>query len=311
MADVRRDLTLYYEGVDITENVDFISCISHDVSSGECDCLDLKVDHADKWFQWGPQRNDRIRVTRSGYDTKTMYLNTIVPENGAYRIYATASKCLPFTPKWRAYEDSTLEKICTMCASECEMGHRLYGVQGGIKYEYLLRENLSAPAFLEFIANREGAVMKTLNGQFTIIGIEYAQDLPAMHTVNLDEEQMDSEYVDRRDLNWSGVEIRTPFGHGIARDRRETGKDIILTNITVDNNAMAYRWAKGILQMHNRQSERLKFEMDFNPGYSAMVRVNVESKSDANGRWIIDEVHQNLFEGRTVAKLSRCITGIG
>ena len=310
MADVRKDLTLYYEGVDITDDVDFITCICHDMSSGECDCLDLKVDHAEKWFKWGPQKNDRIRVTRSGYDTKTMYLNTIVPENGAYRIYATACKSNPFTPRWRAYEDCTLEKICAICAGECEMDHRLFGVEGSIKYEYLLRENLSAPAFLEQIANREGAVLKTLNGRFTMIGIDYAQDLTAMHTVELDNDQWASEYIDRRDRNWSSVEIKTPYGHGIARDRRVSGQTMVLTNIAVDNDAMAYRWARGMLQIHNRQSERLKIEMDFNPGYTAMVRVDVESRTDANGKWIIDEVQQNLFEGRTSAKLSRCITGI-
>ena len=132
-----------------------------------------------------------------------------------------------------------------------------------------------------------------------------------MHEMELDDDQLDSEYIDRRDLNWASVSIKTPFGSGEARDSSTTGQSRTLTDITVDNDAMAYRWAKGILLMHNRQSEILNIEMDFNPGYTAMVRIDVKSRTDANGQWIIQETVQNLLDGRTKAKMLRCVTSIG
>lgn len=311
MAQVQRDLTLIYNGVDITDSVDIIECICRDVSGGESDCLKIKVDHADKWMRWNPQKNDRIRVMRSGYDTKTMYLNTVVPEDGAYRLYATASKALPFAPKWQAYEDYTLSAVMGTCAGECGMGTRQCGVNGAITYEYLLRDNMSAPVFIEQLVNREGAVLKTLGGVYTAIGVKYAQGLSAMHELDLNSDQLDSEYIDRRDRNWSGVQIKTVFGNGAAHDSNASGQNRIITDIPVDDDAMAYRWAKGILLMHNRQSEILNIEMDFNPGYTAMVRINVRSSTDSAGQWIIDEVEQNLLDGRTKAKMYRCVHGIG
>lgn len=311
MAQVQRDLTLYYEGADITDDVDIMECVCRDVSGGEADCLNLKVDHADKWFRWGPQKNDKIRVTRSGYDSKTLFLNTIVPEDGAFRIYATASKSVPQPPRWQAFEKQTLSAILSVCAGECGMGAKIHGISGGLTYEYLLRDNMSAPVFMQQLTNREGAVLKALDGNYTAIGVQYAQGLSAMHEMELEDDQLDSEYIDRRDLSWQSVAIKTLFGSGAASDKNARGQARTITDITVDNDAMAYRWARNILLMHNRQSEILNIEMDFNPGYTAMVRIDVKSKTDAGGHWMIQEATQNLVDGRTKAKLIRCVTGIG
>ncbi|MBR3740564.1 MAG: hypothetical protein IKN04_08900 [Clostridia bacterium] len=310
MVKVQKDISLIYEGVDITDDVDIMECVCRDVGGGEADCLNLKVDHADKWFRWGPKKNDKIRVKRSGYDTKTLFLNTVVPEDGAYRIYATASKSVPFPQKWQAFEKKTLSAILSVCAGECGMGAKLYGLDGGMTYEYLLRDNMSSPVFMQQLANREGAILKALDGNYTAIGVQYAQGLTPMHEMELDDGQLDSEYIDRRDMSWQSVAIKTMFGSGEARDSSANGQSRILTDITVDNDAMAYRWAKGILLMHNRQSEILNIEMDFNPGYTAMVRINVKSRTDAAGQWIIQEAVQNLLDGRTKAKMLRCVTSI-
>ena len=310
MAEVQRDVTLYYRGTDITEDVDIIECVLKDVSGGEADCLNLMVAHADKWFQWGTAKNDTLRVTRAGYDSKTLYLNTIVPEDGAYRIYATGSKAVPYPSRFQKWEKVGFTAIMSTCAGECGMGFSSYGVPAGT-YRYLMRNNLSAPVFMDILANREGAVLKALDGQYKAIGVQYAQGMGAMHQLELDDDQMDSEYIDRRDLSWSSCTIKTIFGNGVAVDSKSGGKSRLITDLPVEDDATAYRWAKGILMMHNRQSEILNIEMDFNPGYTAMVRIDVKSRTDANGQWIIDRVEQNLLDGRTKARMYRCITGIG
>lgn len=310
MAQAQRDITLIYQGVDITDEVDIIECVCRDVSSAESDCLNLKLDHAENWFRWKPQKNDTLRVTRGGYDSKTMYLNTVVPEGGAYRIYATARKSAPMPEKYQAFEKMTLSSIMSMCAAECGMGAKLYGISGGVQYPYLLREKLRAPVFMEMLAMREGAVLKCLDGNFAAIGVQYAQGISAMHEMELDDDQMDSQYIDRRDLAWSSVQIKSMFGSGTARDSNSSGQAKIITDLAVDDDATAYRWAKGILLMHNRQSEVLNIEMDFNPGYTAMVRVDVKSSTDAAGKWVIDNVEQNLLDGRTKARMYRCIDGV-
>lgn len=303
------EITLLYQGTDISKDVDILECVHRDVSCGACDMLNLKVDHADKWMQWNPQKNDTIRVKRSGYDSMNLYLNTVVPEDGAYRILATGAKAVPFPARWQSFKDKAYSAIMTMCASECGMVAKNHGA-GNPQYAYVLRENLSAPVFMEMLANREGAVLKALDGSFTSIGVLYAQGLAAMHEVQLDSDQMSSVYTDKRYLSWSCVEIDTPFGKGKAIDSASTGLKQVITDIPVDDNAQAKRWASGLLLMHNRQSEMLELAMDFNPGYTAMVRINVKSSTASNGQWIVHETEQDLLNGRTKAKLLRCVTTI-
>ena len=307
MAEVQRGMTLWYEGRDITDEVDIVECVCRDVSGGQRDALNLKVDHAGEWFRWAPRKNDRLRVTRSGYDTGEMFLTAIIPEDGAYRIIATGAAALPCPARWQAFEKASLMSVMSQVAGECGMTARLFGLGGGITYEYLMRMNERAPAFLERLAGYEGAALKALGGTFTAIGIGYAQGLPAMHEMRLDDDQTDSEYLDRRDANWASVTIDTPFGFGAARDSGASGQSVTISDIAVDDDAQAYRWARGMLLMHNRKSEELNIEMDFNPGYTALARVDVTSRTDAAGKWLIDEVEQNLWEGRTRARLYRCV----
>ncbi len=302
--------TLIYQGVDITQDVDMVECVHTDVSGGACDCLNIKLDHAEKWFGWGPEKNDTIQILRNGYDTGTLYLNTVAPEDGAYRILATSAKCVPFLRESRAYQKTTLDAIMTACAGECGMGAKQYGAASATYYAYLLRREETPPAFLERLCGLEGAVMKTFAGNFTAIDVLTAQGLPAMHELNLEADQMDSRYTDRRDILWKSVEIKTPFGSGSARDSAADGADKLFTHIAVDDDAQAKRWARGLLLMHNRLAESLEIEMDFNPGYTAMARINVNSKTAAAGEWVIDQARHDFINGRTRAKLLRCRTEI-
>ncbi|MBQ8088469.1 MAG: hypothetical protein IJ234_08625 [Clostridia bacterium] len=310
MGQAQGEIALYYEGKDITEYVDILECVHRDVSGGESDCLNLLVDHADKWFQWFPQKNDRIQVRRSGYDTGTLYLNTLIPEDGATRIYATAMKCGAFRKAWDTFKDKTLASIFQQVAAECGMGARIWGIQSGIVYPYILRENQTAPVFLQMLANREGAVLKCLNGNYTAIGVQYAQELSAMHEVDMDSDLISGRYIDRRDERWAGVRIASMFAKGEARDGAGGNEFRTISTLEAEDNAQAARWARGLLLMHNRNSEALELNMDFNPGYTAMVRIDVKSGTDADGQWLVDEVEQDMINGRTSAKLLRCIATV-
>lgn len=316
MADEKNNLKLYYNETDITKKIDIQECVMKDVSGGENDCLNLLVDNAAQWLKWGVQKNDRIRVTRSGYDTRTLYVNTIAPEDGSMRIYATGSKCALFEQKRISYENTTLAGIMAGCAGEGGMGFKLFGLNEQIFYEYMLRDRKKATEFLNTLMEREGAVLKSMNGCFTGIGISYAQDILCRHRIKIGGGMEinggieTAEYIDKRDQAWSSVTIETPFGTGQAIDTSGKGQAKTMTDLTVDNDGQAKRWARGLLLSHNRKNETLSFETDFDPGLTAMVRVDVDSTTAAAGEWLVDSVEQDMKQGRTKAKLYRCIRGI-
>lgn len=316
MADEKKNLKLYYNGTEIAKSIDIQECVVRDVSGGECDCLNLLVDHAEKWLKWGVKKNDTIRIKRSGYDSGKLYVNTVAPEDGSIRIYATGTKCALFEPKRMSYENKTLANIMNGCAGEGSMGFRLYGLNPQILYEYLLRENKRAPEFLNSLLEREGAVLKSMAGRFTGIGITYAQEILCRHKLKIKDDMSigddagTAEYIDRRDQAWSSLTIETPFGKGQAVDTRGKGQPKTMTDVPVDNDGQAKRWAIGTLLSHNRQNETLEIDISFDPGYTAMVRIDVNSKTDAAGKWLVDSVEQDLAMGRTKAKLLRCITSV-
>ena len=308
MADT--EVTLIYEGIDITDSVLIAGCVHRDVSRSESDCLKLRLENAETWFRWGPKANDRIRVKRNGYDTGELYLNTVLPEDGSYVILATGMKCGAKQERFQTYRDMTLAQIMQLCAAECGMGARLYGVDGATLYPYLLREELSAPAFLEQLCACEGALLKCLDGDFVAIGIEYAQKLFAVQTLEVDMGQTGVRYMDRRDMRWAGVQILSPYASGSALDAAAGGQTRLFGDLPVQDDAQAKRWAKGLLLPHNRQAETLVVESPFNPGYTAAARVDVDGNDDVFGAWIIDEVEHDLIEGTSCARMLRSITTI-
>ena len=83
-------MRLIYEGKDITQYADVRKCVHRDVSFGRSDSLELELEHAAIWHSWNPQQDDRLQVMHDGYDTGSLYLNTILPEKGRYRILATS-----------------------------------------------------------------------------------------------------------------------------------------------------------------------------------------------------------------------------
>ena len=61
----------------------------------------------------------------------------------------------------------------------------------------------------------------------------------------------------------------------------------------------------------NRTAEELTVGMEYNPGLTAMTRIDVDSPTDADGQWLIDEVEHDFFHKKSKAKLLRCVSTIG
>jgi len=301
-------MRLYYEGTDITEDVDIVSAIHRDVSDGRCDCLELTLDHAAAWYRWGPKQDDTIQLTDGAYSTGTLYLNTVVPEGDSYRILATASKGKASRKAWESYANKTLEEVMNVCAAQSGMESRLYGVERGLVYPYLLRQNEGCAAFLSRVMHMEGAVLKTLSGRYTGIGIEAAQDIAANATIELSAKQAGVTYARRGNTKYASVTVRTPYASASAYDESAMqGGDMVICDLPAMDNATAGRWARGLLLIHNRSAEILTIESEFNVGFTAMARIDIDSATDTAGEWMVDEVEHDFTNRRSRAKLLKCI----
>lgn len=304
-------MQLYYQGVNITGMVDITKCIHHESSGGRCDCMEIEMDHAGAWYAWKPKTDDAIVASMNGYKTGKLYLNTVIPQNGKFRILATSVPSAARRKACAVYENIRLGNLFASCAAECAMESALYGMDEQILYSFLVRNTESAAAFMNRIAAWEGAAFKTVGGRFAGIGITQIQKASAAQNIEIGAEQPGVTYIRREDLKWSALTIKTPYAECIAQDDGASrGHYVTMTNLPAANDVEAGRWARGLLLSNNRKAEQLTISMEFNAGFAAMTRIDVSGPTDASGEWIIDEVEHDMINQKSTATLFRCIDTI-
>lgn len=83
-------MTVYYNGVDITDSVRVAECTCTDASRDRADSIDIAFENPAAWDRWNPQIDDTMEVTDSGYTSGKMYIASIMPDGDLYRILATS-----------------------------------------------------------------------------------------------------------------------------------------------------------------------------------------------------------------------------
>ena len=302
-------MNLYYEGVDITGSVNIRRCVHRDVSHGRADSLEIEMDHAAAWYRWGAKTDDTIRILHNGYDTGILYLNAVYPERDTFRILATSLPSAARRKAWGSFENKSLDTIVRHLAAECGLGAKMYGIDAGLTYPFLLRRNEGCAAFLDRLGQWEGTVIKAFNGAFRAISVEYAQALEPSRKLHITTDQKGVTYTKRENIKYSGVTVSTPYAQATAYDAAAGGDNHpVLTHVPARDTACALRFARGLLLMHNREAEKLCISTTFDAGLTSMIRVDVEGNTDANGQWLVDEVEHDLYNGQSTAKLLRVLT---
>lgn len=305
-------MELIYEGVDITKDVRVVSAVCRDASGGKSDSLELVLGDAEKWYSWKPQQDDKISLRQEGYSTGTMYLSAVQPEEGEYRILATAQPMAARRRANKSYEDMTLEAIMGLCAAECGMRWRLYGIDGGIRYHYLLRTGESCAALLNRLAGLEGAALKCWDGQLTMIGIAKQQTAAASETIRITARQPGAVHTNRERERLRQLTMVTPWVQVSAWDTGGSGElSETETQASPPDAATAGRWARGLLLCRNRQAEKLTLHSRFRAEWTAMLRADVTGGTTADGKWLMDEVEHDFVAGTSRVTLVRCIETIG
>ena len=305
-------MEVYYQGTDITDMVQVKSCIVRDAAGSRCDSLQIEFENAAGWYSWGPEEDDQIIVAHSGYDSGVMYVNKILPEDGVYKILATSLPCKARNKEYKSFYQKTIEEIIRSCGMASGMDFQMLGVDGGTVIPYIERRDEGCAAFLHKLLTLESAALKCINGKYVAISYAYANDLTATQTVTLAAKQEGTRY--RRDgSTYKGLTIKTPYAAGSAEDALVTNSHARLTisgQIPALNDIQAARWARGKLLHLNRQCERVNMKTDYNPGMTALARIDIEGDTDATGEWLVEEVEHDFIELKSDIVLHRCVRTI-
>ena len=306
-------MEILYQGYDIKEYAHVTQCVAHDTAGDRCDSLDIEFENAAGWYNWGPKEDDQIIVSQDGYDTGIMFVNTILPLDGKYRIIATSLPCAARVKGYQSFINKSIEEIMRVCAISSGMDYRIYGIDPDITIPYIQRENEGYGAFLCRLMQMEGAALKCVNGRFVAIGIDYAQDRDPHQTIQIKADMPGLDYA-RSGKRYRMLTVETPYAQATAEDMAASDNHSLTINHLPARNALqAGRWARGMLLHENRKHERLTISMEYNIGFTAMTRIDTEDNidtSDAVGEWLIQDVNHDFINRKSTAQMRRCIRTI-
>lgn len=301
-------MEIYYENTNITDYIQVRECIHRDAAGGRCDTLEIHMENAAQWHKWQPKKDDAIEVEMSGYTTGKLYVNTIMPDDGIYKIIATSLPSAAYRKEWNTHVNTTLAELMQKCAAECGMEWAIYGLDANTPYKFLLRKNEGCAAFLQRIMEWEGAQLKSINGKLTGIGIEYAQRLAARQNIEITAAQDNVCYRRHDWKKYAGITIETPFATVSAVDDGADNNNIkTITGMPVSDEIQAGRWARGQLLNNNRKAEETAISMEFNPGITALARIDITGDTDAAGEWLISTAEHDFVNERTYATMHKNI----
>lgn len=305
-------MEIFYQGKNITDLVQVRECVVRDTCGERCDSLNILFENAAGWFRWQPEVDDEIIVAQSGYNSGIMYLHTVEPENGKYRIIASSLPCRARNRISRSYAGKTLFQIMLSCAASSGMEAKTFGTDGGRIIPYIQQEDESCAAFLNRLLSLEGSTLKCVNGKYAAIDIGYAQELNPAASFVIKPDQQDVVYR-RAGTACKSVTVKSPYGQATAADKAVSDGIRIIKcgELPVMDDTQAGRWATGELLSINRKCESLMMRTEFNPALTAMSRVVIAGQTDASGDWIVDRVEHDLVNKNTMTSMLRCIRSIG
>ena len=304
-------MEIFYQGTSIKDMVEVSRCIVRDTSTNRCDSVELQFENAAGWAKWGPKEDDTVIVGHNGYTSGIMYVNTVLPEDDKYTIIATSLPCAARKPEYRSFIEKSLGEIIRSCAGYSGLGYQIFGLNKDIVIPYITQNNESIAAFLYRLMMLESATMKIVNGKYTVISNQYAQDSdPTVSLVLADGK--DGTTYHRLGTTTRRLTLKTPYADASAIDSAvpEKNPQIEVNSLPVMDNTQAKRWARGKLLWMNRQCERLDLESTFNPSMTAMVKAEIYGGINVSGEWLIEESIHDLVNLRTTSTLRRCIRTI-
>lgn len=303
-------MRMTYQGTDITPYAAIEACVYRDASVDRMDTLDMVLGHAEAWARWQPQVDDAVRiVTDDGLDTGTLYLCAVQPQGRRYRLIASGLPAAARRRAWGTWQNITLAQVAESCALEGGVRAALYGVEGAIRYPFLLRRNEGPAAFLSRLGRCEGFAVKATGGRLCAIGFDWARGRDAVQRIALDVGQDGVTLTRLAAERVRTLAVLSPWAQAAATDTGAPEGAARTLAMPVRDAAQAARWARGLLLDINRGAEALTITSTLNPALYAMARVDIEDAA-AGGAWLVDDVEHDLIRRTTRARCLRAIDTI-
>lgn len=294
-------MRLTYAGVDITDSISINRCYHDMYAAGRSDTLNLRVNDAHNlWDRWSPVAGDEISVDYGSIGTGTMFVSSVVPENGLYTITAQAAPMSGFDPQYKAWQRVRLLQIGEEIAARNGLTFHNYGVEDRL-YEYILQNNEGDLRFLNRRAQLEGCALIVFDKKLIMYSEQYMEQQQAVQDISIHSDGM-YKYTDRSiDLYGSCVVENGLYSgsYSASNGSSRIYRPAALGNIGSDEEAR--RFAKNLLRSVNKGCRSGYVRANVLTGYAAasMAYLTNERAPSWDGAVFIDHIRNDYGTGQS------------
>lgn len=293
-------LRVYVNDKDVTESISVASCYYDMHAEGEADSLQITfADTKKQWANWKPNpQGDSVRITDGAVDSGKLYIDSLKPENGKYKLQAYSTPKTAYSKKSRSFENLNLQQIASKVAKDNGLTARFFDVPE-TQFKYVQQKGQSDLAFLQSLCKKRGVSFIVFNGSLTLYGEKHIEGAEAAKT--LSPGRTDNFTVtDDKQASWASCELRNGKYTGTASDaNNKTGKTYRETVQTAwKNQADANAAAAARLRQLNKSSKRAELEMSTQRQLAAGSVVELDCNG-WNGKAFVYRMRHDLLRKRS------------
>lgn len=304
-------MSVIFEGVDITNDVDVIQAISRDVSGGMADSLDILFSDVNGiWRKWNPQKGNSIIVTNDGYSTGKMTIDEIFLTSGKIFLRAKSTP-LEKQTRTKSWNDITFLKLAEELSGKVGLSLKTYNVND---YTYKRVDQIESTdlSFLNYLCVREGYCLKVHDNTAVIYSESYFESLPVAVTLDQDDFKLDSySIVDNQIFGACNVDFESGLGEYISFTFEAPTKPnnaILNLRMPLFNIGETERFSKSFLRDKNKWEKQCRIITPLNLTVAAGNTIFITGDG-IGGKYFVFKCLHNLIGKDTKLYLRGCLEG--
>ncbi len=295
-------MNLYYNGVDIYNDVSVNYCVHEMHAERQADTLVLRFnDVKGVWSKWNPADGDELRFVEGASDTGKMFIHSMRPENGLFTVRAMSMPKSGGTKKSKSWEGVRFLQIANEVAGNHGLTFQNYGCPNQV-YPYLKQENESDFSLFSRLCMLEGCQMLIYDGKLLAYSEAYIEGQSPAGTLDVDENG-NFTYHDDRSGCYGSCEISSGSFFGKFTDPNARSAAVLRPDhpVQVTSNAEAARFARGMLRNANKYGRTGQFSKSLQLGYAAasMMNLNTPKASAWDGPVFVYKVRHDFVGNKS------------
>lgn len=245
-------LKVFYDGVEITEDISINSCVHDMYASSMADTLVLKFNDINKvWDNWQAKNEDTISIVCGVAKSGAMFIESVVPENGLMTLRASSIPPTAKDVKNKSWENVRLLQLAKEIADRHGLGFESYGVDDKL-YSYVRQDNMPDFEFLQQRCVLESLAFLVYDKKLILYSEEYLEKQEPVKTITVDADK-DFTYTDNAQKGYGKITIKNGDLTGTYKSSNGLSKVKEITITTyMSSQSEADRFARGILRQENK-----------------------------------------------------------